>query len=69
VWGIDGDSSHRLDCFQGEPSMDTEMIRCIIGPGKVVVSVCGPQTVGRNMRATLRRMDLKLHITLNDDCY
>ena len=69
MWGIDGDSGHRLDCFQGEPSMDTEMIRCITGPGKVVVSVCGPQTVGRNMRATLRRMDLKLHITLNDDCY
>jgi len=46
VWGIDGDSGHRLDCFQGEPSMDTEMMRSIIGPGKVVVSVCGPQTVG-----------------------
>lgn len=69
MWGIDGDSGHRLDCFQGEPSMDTEMMRSIIGPGKVVVSVCGPRTVGRNMRATLRRMDLKLDITLNDDCY
>ena len=69
MWGIGGEQGTRLTFVPEEPSMDGEMERSRIGPGKVVVSVCGPRAIGRQMRSILRKMDLTLDISLNDDCY